>query len=198
MTQRRTLLKTGPAVWLEGLGLGLGAASLPGSAFAQAQAQATVPAEVASELPGAQWSGSARLRYFGFDIYDAALWTAPGFRATTYAQHALALELTYLRALSGRAIAQRSLDEMRRSGPITASQVARWLAAMQAAFPDVKAGDRLLGLHSPAQGARFWLNGEARGAVRDPDFSRLFFGIWLSESTSEPQLRSRLLSRAAT
>ncbi len=195
MTQRRTLLKTGPAAWLVGMGLG---ASLPSSAFAQTQAQAAVPAEVAVELPGAQWSGSARLRYFGFDVYDAVLWTTPGFRATAFAQHALALELTYLRTLSGRSIAQRSLDEMRRSGPIAPAQETRWLAAMQEAFPDVKAGDRLLGLHSPANGARFWLNGQVRGAVRDPDFSRLFFGIWLSESTSEPQLRSRLLSRAAT
>jgi hypothetical protein len=33
--------------------------------------------------------------------------------------------------------------------------------------------------------------------VRDPDFSRLFFGIWLGEFTSEPSLRVALLAGAA-
>jgi hypothetical protein len=86
---------------------------------------------------------------------------------------------------------------MRRSADITPAQAQRWLADMQAAFPDVNAGDRLTGLHSPGVGARFWLNGQPRADLRDAEFSRLFFGIWLAESTSEPELRSELLARAA-
>jgi hypothetical protein len=32
--------------------------------------------------------------------------------------------------------------------------------------------------------------------VPDPEFSRLFFGIWLAETTSEPRLRNALLAGA--
>jgi hypothetical protein len=31
--------------------------------------------------------------------------------------------------------------------------------------------------------------------VADPEFSRLFFGIWLSQATSEPEMRRALLPR---
>jgi hypothetical protein len=48
-----------------------------------------------------------------------------------------------------------------------------------------------------AQGAQFWFNGQLRTTVPDADFSRLFFGIWLAETTSEPRLRSALLAGAA-
>ena len=161
------------------------------------QAQNSVPPEVASELPGAQWTGVARMRFFGLSIYDSKLWVAPGFKASAYAQHPFALELTYLRGLSGSAIAERSLTEMRRVGSISTEQESRWLKRMQEAFPDVKEGDRIVGLHTPAVGARFWFNGQARATVADPEFSRYFFGIWLSESTSEPKLRSALLERSA-
>jgi hypothetical protein len=181
MTSRRTYLLAGSAMLLP---------TLPVWGMA-------LPAEVATELPGAQWSGSARLRFFGFDVYDAHLWVAPGFKPAQFAQHALALELSYLRALSGRDIAERSLKEMKRAGDLPATQSQRWLAALQDAIPDVKAGDRITGLHSPSAGARFWHNGQPRPAVRDPEFSRLFFGIWLSSVTSEPQMRNGLFSRLA-
>jgi hypothetical protein len=160
------------------------------------QAQASLPKEVAAELPTPVYSGAARLRFFGFDVYDSKLWVAPGFKAVDYAQHPFALELSYLRSLSGTAIAERSLKEMRRVGNISAEQEARWLKAMQDAFPDVKAGDRIVGLHTPGVGARFWYNGQSRPAVADAEFSRYFFGIWLDNNTSEPKLRTSLLERA--
>ena len=64
---------------------------------------------------------------------------------------------------------------------------------MTAAFPDVKEGDRLTGRHDAKEGARFWLNGKPVGAGFDADFSRRFFGIWLSPQTSEPALRKKIL-----
>jgi hypothetical protein len=141
--------------------------------------------------------GTARMRYFTFNVYDASLWVAPGFSAARYAQSTFGLQLSYLRSLDGKAIAQRSIAEMRRGSSLTPAQEERWLAAMQTAFPDVKTGDRITGLHQPGVGARFWFNGVARALVPDTEFSRLFFGIWLAESTSEPGLRTALLAKAA-
>ena len=79
------------------------------------------------------------------------------------------MQLTYLRSLNGRSIAQRSLEEMRRGAALTSVQEQRWLAAMQDAFPDVQSGDRITGLHQPGLGARFWFNGQPRAQVRDSD-----------------------------
>lgn len=192
-TTRRNVLKQCAAA-----ALGWATVTWLGAAQAQAPDGAAValPAELASELPAAQLQGSAKLRFLGMDIYEARLWTPSGFNAGAYAQQPFALELIYQRGLSGKLIAERSIKEMRRQGSLGAEREQAWLDAMVQAFPDVKNGDRITGLHTPGVGARFWFNGQSRGAVRDADFSRTFFGIWLSDATSEPQLRAKLLGRS--
>ena len=193
MLNRRTLMHASAASSLGVLGLGL-----PAMVGAQTPTAAPTvpPPEVSADLPGAVWAGTGRMRYFTFNVYDATLWVAPGFSAKQYMQSAFALDLSYLRNLDGHAIAQRSLVEMRRGATLTPAQEQRWLAAMQQAFPDVKAGDHITGLHQPGVGASFWFNGASRTVVADTEFSRLFFGIWLAESTSEPRLRTALLAKA--
>lgn len=178
---RRTLLR-----W----GTGVGALGLAGAA----NAQAAMPPEVQTQLPQAKAAGATRMRFFGLSIYDASLWVAPGFDATQYAGHPMALELRYLRSLKGQAIAERSLQEMRRGGPLDNATEQRWLQAMLEAFPDVKEGDRLTGLHKPGAGTRFFFNGAARATVADPAFGPQFFGIWLAPWSSEPRLRGELLA----
>lgn len=150
----------------------------------------------AAELPNAQWLGGAQMRFLGLRIYEARLWAGAGFTSSAYAQSPLALELEYARSLDGSAIAERSLQEMRRVGPITAAQAQRWLAAMQALFPNMQAGDRMMGLYLPEVGVRFWHNGTLRGTVAEPEFGRYFFGIWLHPNTSEPRMRTALLGAA--
>lgn len=163
---------------------------LGSSALAQSSA---LPAEVAQALPDAKLAGQTRLRVWGFQIYDARLWTAPNFDATRHTSQPVVLELSYLRDFEARAIAERSISEMRRSAPISAEQESRWLADMQRVFPNIKTGDRLLGAHRPGSGAVFWFNGKPQGEIRDAEFAKLFFGIWLSPKTSEPAMREALL-----
>lgn len=171
-----------------------GAAALFGfSAGAQASVQPT--AEVSAALPGVQRAGGSRLTVWGFEIYDASLWVTPGFRAADWAGKPLALELAYLRQFDGDDIARRSLDEMRRAGPIAPEQAASWLRTMTQAFPDVKKGDRLIGIYEPGTGVRFLHNGRTTATVRDAQFAQRFFGIWLGPQTSEPALREALLGK---
>jgi hypothetical protein len=187
---RRTLLQSAAASALATLATAAVSQATPVSLPAPA-----VPPEVARGLPGGQRLGSTRMRVFGFSVYDATLWVEPGFAAESFEKHPLALTLTYLRDLKSLAIAERSLVEMGRSAALSPAQSQAWLAAMQASFPDVRSGDRLTGLHHPTRGAEFWLNGLARPGVPDAEFSRLFFGIWLSAATSEPEMRRALLAR---
>jgi Chalcone isomerase-like len=151
------------------------------------------PPEVSTALPGASLQGQGRLRVFGLHIYDAALWSAARLSASDTQNAALALELRYARTLRGPLIAERSLDEMKRVGEVSDADGERWLEAMKQVFPDVKAGDRITGVHQPGVGAAFFVNGRARGEVRDAQFAQLFFGVWLSPRTSQPALRSALL-----
>lgn len=166
------------------------------SNVAVAQSGSAAPGAAVAPLADARLAGQGTLRYLGFEIYQARLWVRPGFDPADYAAQPLALELTYQRNFTAAAIAERSIEEMRRVDRFTPEQAARWQAALQAALPDVKPGDRLLGLHQPGKGAVFQMGGRVVGEVADPVFSRLFFGIWLSPQTSEPALRQALLGGA--
>lgn len=173
----------------------LGLSPTPSMAQAREPTVDTTPAKAGPHplLPGSRLTGEALLRYWGLRIYQARLWTLPSVRADQVADNALVLELEYLRELKGRAIAERSLAEMQRAGPISEQQSQQWLAHMQRLFPDVKNGDRLTGQHLPGQGANFVYNGQPLGRVDDPEFARRFFGIWLAPTTSQPDMRTALL-----
>jgi Chalcone isomerase-like len=183
----RRLALAGAAAWALGPLSALSARAPEGAAAA--------PAEVRAEMPQARIVGQGRLRYLGLHIYDAVLWSEATGPALSLDQHPLALELKYARSLKGPLIAERSLKEMRRVGEVSEADGQRWLMQMKELFPDVVAGDRLTGMHRPGELARFYLNGQARGELRDATFTRLFFGIWLSPRTSQPALRLALLGQ---
>ncbi len=165
-------------------------AGLPTFAFPQSD---STPAEV-SEIPNAKLVGEGTLTFLTLPIYDAKLWASPTFSPQNYAMHPFALQLAYLRDFKGEDIAQRSMSEMQRGGKISDEQYARWLGQMRIAFPDIKKGDRIVGLNRPGVGAVFFVNGKQSNEVKEPEFARLFFGIWLGPKTSEPELRKALIS----
>lgn len=158
----------------------------------------TAPLEVRADLPDAALAAHTRFTFLGFGVYDAHLWATPGFSVLDYDRHAFALVLTYLRDFSGQAISQRSVAEMRRQPGATDAQLESWARRMNEVFPDVRKGDRLTGIHRPGQGARFHINGQLAGHLPDADFSRRFFGIWLSAQTSDPRLRDTLAAPGAS
>ena len=167
-----------------------------GGADARANTQLLPPAQAkaADITAGMRLAGQGSLRFLGFEVYSARLWAGTGFDVNDYATQPLALELTYQRNFTSEAIAKKSIQEMRRVGSFSAQQAARWQESLQAALPNVKPGDRLVGLYRPGSGAVFEMGGRVVGEVADAEFARLFFGIWLSPQTSEPGLRQDLVS----
>jgi Chalcone isomerase-like len=158
---------------------------------------APAPTEIAQAVSDARRLGQSRLVVFGFNIYDAKLWAPENFSVANYVSEPFALELRYLRNFSGISIAERSLKEMRKLGQVDDERAAQWLVQMKKTFPDVKKGDQLIGIHHPDGTASFILNGKPVGEVRDTEFTRLFFGIWLSPRTSEPKMRRELIGAAS-
>ena len=170
----------------------LAAACLAGVPAAFAQLGPPLPSLVMAELPALKRLGEGRLRFLGIHVYDSSLW-APGPFGF---DKPFALDIRYALNIKGRALSERSIQEMKGIGFTDPEKLKRWEAAMDRVFPDIKPGDRLVGIHVPGKEARFYSNDRLLGAVADAEFARAFFGIWLDEKTSEPKLRAKLLGQA--
>lgn len=194
---RRELLRRAATLMALPAAIGVSNACLVPPARAASALAPSAPEEVAVELPVARLQGQATMRYLGFEIYEARLWAAPDFSPAHYAAHPFALELRYARSLDGAAIAERSLAEMRRVGPFDDIKAEGWRELLGRALPDVISGDRLTGVRAEGGATRFFRNGRPTAMIDDPEFARLFFGIWLSPRTSEPALRRGLIGASS-
>ena len=156
---------------------------------------AQLPASVTTEFAQATLlAGQGQMRFLGLRIYDARLWVTPDFQVQSFANYPFALELTYHRAFTGKAIAERSVQEIERQTSLDPAQAQRWTELLTNWLPDVKAGDSLTGVYVPQQGMRLWLGSQELGMLDNPELARYFFGIWLSPKTSEPRLREALVA----
>ncbi|TBN33707.1 chalcone isomerase family protein [Pseudomonas sp. BGI-2] len=146
-------------------------------------------------LPGAQIIGAGEFRVFGFDVYNARLWSAARPLAL---DQPFALELIYQRSISRDDLVQASVDEIKRlsGASVSPEQLERWKVQMQQSFVDVKAGTRITGIYLPGQGARFFVGQQPQHEVKDLQFARAFFAIWLDPRTRNPELRQQLLGSA--
>lgn len=160
------------------------------SVFPATEAEAK-PAEVATVISADKPLGSARLRKFGFRVYDAQFWSdQAGWRP----DEAYALSLVYALSITADDLVDRSLQEMKRQRPLSQGERQRYRQELQTLMPDVKKGDRITAVHKPGRGLYIYHNGQSRGHISDNDFANLFAGIWLSAETSEPEMRRALLA----
>ena len=157
--------------------------------FVAATAQA-LPDALRSEAAGLRQWGSGEMTWFGFSLYRATLWVA----GESPESSTTALQLDYLRDIPRERLVQTSLDEMRRLGA-DESQLKNWESDLRRVFPDVKEGESIVGVHYPGRGARFFHQGLATGEIRDAEFARCFFAIWLDPASRSPNLRTALLKR---
>jgi hypothetical protein len=158
-----------------------------------ASAAPPLPVNAKAGMPELKVLGGGLLRVFGFQVYNAYLWTPAGSAFDRSKPHAL--DLQYLRDFSAKKLAERSIDEMRGQGIGDDAIHAKWLAEMERVFADVKEGDRLTGVVTATKTSKFFHNGAYRGEVVDPAFTDAFFGIWLNEKSSQPRMRNLLLGK---
>jgi hypothetical protein len=177
------------------------AASLPALAKGELE---PLPQAVSDKYGAMQLRGGGQLKFLGMRVYNARLFIKPPLGADVAFDRDFALDIGYLMSLKGAAIADRSAKEMRRVGYQDEAKLARWTSRMKELFPDVQAGDHLVGVFDIEGGkddkkakASFYIVQRSKvkllGAVDDSEFARAFFDIWLSPKTSEPKLRAALL-----
>ena len=154
-------------------------------------AASELPAAVRADAPALRIHSSAVMRRFGFKVYTARLWTDErGYQA----QGSYALDLEYALDVKADTLVDTSIAAMREQGHRDEALLARWSRAMATVFPNVRKGDRLIGLARPGVEARFYSAQGYIASIRDPAFVAAFFGIWLNADTSAPKMRARLLS----
>ncbi|AOT10812.1 chalcone isomerase family protein [Pseudoalteromonas luteoviolacea] len=133
---------------------------------------------------------TARMTYLFWDVYDIRLYSPSG-RYEPF--EPFVLQLTYLRDLDGQEIAKRSLEEMQKQGFNDAALGEVWLEKMKAIFPDVSENYSLYGVRDVKGATRFYDSEKFLGEITDQSFTKWFFDIWLSEKTTEPKMRLKLL-----
>lgn len=134
--------------------------------------------------------GESRFRAFFFHVYDAKLFAD---NKNFSFNKPFILSLDYNLRIKGEDLAKTSDKEIRRIGFEDETRLAGWFNQMNDIFPDVKKGDNITGVYRPNAETIFLHNGNVAGVVKDKEFGKWFFGIWLNENTREPKLREKLL-----
>jgi hypothetical protein len=141
-------------------------------------------------VPDAELVGQGRLTFLFWNVFDASRY-APGGNWSW--DEPFALSVSYLRDLGGERIVAKLISEMRNQRSEDEAKLARWSEAMSAIFSDVDEKTTVTGTVNEERHTVFYRNGEPIGTIRDPEFSRRFFDIWLGEETWLPELRTQLL-----
>lgn len=155
--------------------------------------------DVVTEVTGTlEPVGTGQLRWMGFRVYEATLWTRAGVYRE--GERPFALAIRYHRDIASARLVDTTLDEMTRLG-IDERRMRAWKSRLAAVLPDVHSGDRLIGTALPDRGTLFVHergggdNGSVAvtGLIDDAAFTAAFFDIWLDENTSERRLRRALV-----
>lgn len=144
-------------------------------------------------IDNAQLVGKARFKVLFWSVFDAELYAEDG----EFSQDKpFALSLSYLREIKGSEIVAKSLSEIKSQDSFTGEKLASWKSELDSIIPDVDTSTTITGVQNNNFHTLLYENGTLIGEIKDPEFTRAFFNIWLGEKTSEPKLRSRLLGPA--
>jgi len=147
------------------------------------------PLEFPQYLSSAKLQGSGRLTWWGLHIYDAAF-----YRVGSLSSPEFALDMRYQKSFSGKSIANRSVEEMKRIG-VPDDQANSWGKELISFLPNVESGQTLTAIYSPKQGTSLYYEGKQIALIPGAEFPKAFFGIWLDPKTSAPKLRTELLGQ---
>jgi hypothetical protein len=69
----------------------------------------------------------------------------------------------------------------------------KYRSILASLFPNIYSGDQLIGIKTANSDGIFFYNKKWIGKINDEKLVDSFFDIWLSEKTSHPELREKLL-----
>ena len=162
----------------------------------------TLPGSVVDQGYPLRKVGAGELRWLGFAIYDASLWTSTGRYSGFGPGETVALSLWYQRAFSRDELLRITETAWKKLGQPDAAQRELWLAELRRQWTDVAPGHNVTTVVTPNGPTRFYDQRGRFAQVDDPAFGPAFLAIWLHPRSVVSDLRLELLggrdSAAAT
>ncbi|MCG7531382.1 chalcone isomerase family protein [Psychrobium sp. MM17-31] len=143
--------------------------------------------------------GQGTMKVMFWKVYSAEFFTVnDGYQQNVYPQ---ALKITYLRDIDGEDLVTAT-DEQWQHLKIDKAQRAPWITLLQPIFPNVTDGDSIVLYVDKQRRSQFYFKpkgGEIKpiGEITNPEFGPAFLAIWLSENTSRPKFRRKLLGASS-
>lgn len=138
--------------------------------------------------------GAGELRWMGFAIYDASLWTSTGRYSGIGAGETVALSLWYQRSFTRDELLRITATAWNRLGRPEPAQRERWLAELRRTWTDVAPGHNVTTVVMPDGRTRFYDQHGRTAEVNDPAFGPAFLAIWLDPRSVVSDLRMQLLA----
>jgi hypothetical protein len=134
--------------------------------------------------------GDGTMSWMFLDIYNASLFTTDGdYSSAVYPQ---VLTLNYLKSINKKRLINATKEQWILQG-FEDAKMKGWLQSLQQIWPDIKSGDSLTFYVNENKKGFFYHNKILLGGINSEDFSNAFLAIWLSDKTSQPELRRDLL-----
>lgn len=142
--------------------------------------------------------GLYRFEYFFFPIYSIALY-APESVSTTegiLADIPKMLVIRYHHRFNRDQIIRGGNEMMKKNPEVNFGSISSAVAQMDRLYMEaVHEEDEYEVSYVPGQGTSLYFNGELRGTVPGAEFAKAYFGIWLSRTPIDEEMRDALLGR---
>jgi len=135
--------------------------------------------------------GSTKFSFLFWDIYNSTLYTKSGVYLPENPALELIFEIAYLKDITAKDLLNKTVEQWQHVG-FAEVEYTEFIPMLKAMWPDITSGDTLALLVNNNQSI-FYFNDIKIGVIEQPAFSQLFLAIWLSEKTSQPELRTELL-----
>ncbi len=136
--------------------------------------------------------GQGEMQYLFWTLYTAELYRGTNFQEEDQSQ---ALRIIYEKSISKDALIEATAQQWEHLN-YPQEDIDRWIEPLQSLWPNVKPGDALILKTDKTGVSQFYFGDQSLGKIQDPEFGDAFLSIWLSQNTTEPELRQQLLGLA--
>ena len=135
-------------------------------------------------------TGQGVMSFMFWSVYKAELY-GPGDNYVSD-HYPKALNITYYQNITGEALLDATYEQWLHL-QYDEEQTTTWLKELRLIWPDIKKEEQILLVVDGVGVSYFYHQGELIGAIEDEKFGEAFLSIWLSEETSRPELRQKLI-----
>ncbi|MEI7998346.1 MAG: chalcone isomerase family protein [Candidatus Omnitrophota bacterium] len=107
------------------------------------------------------------------------------------------IEVEYFVNISGRQLNNYTIERMKVNiSKVQFDHIKEQVKIMGEYFVDLRVGDRFSLTYIPGVGTKFAHNGHLIGVIRDRDFARALFSVWIGEKPFDNQLKRQIIGLA--